>query len=250
MVEYSSPARAVHYTAASFIITPYSNPYGYDRGLCSKILMEAYKKMDSDLSVLYGSIGEAMDSVIDGKTMGLYPLYPSDQLPENLVFSKPLTRLKLYAYRRVSAKIADEISGSAKKTQIVKKICMPKIFKKISGLREKLDALYQGVELIFERYPQTCFINMRLNKIDLVVDEDKNALFATDFIYAGDSLRLEKSEKPLYETSLHMAFDQNNPETALRLKQLDTVLEEMRARGELEQIEKSFIELWQINNAV
>lgn len=234
----------------SFIIPPYSNPYAPQDGLISALVTAVFEKLNTNIEIAYHPIHVAMENLENQDTIGVFPIYPTKNDKKNspnLLFSKPLLPIKFYVYTLQVPAAALIFTGAPKQDTTIQRLCVPRIFKSTQAIQDFIKD--HQIATIFESdIAQECFIKLRTKEVDAVIDEEKNADFATTFLFQGGVVSITRSPNPLYEENFYVVFNRKDQYDALLAQKFNEALEKLKNSGEYDQIIRQFQEAWALNN--
>lgn len=244
---FASPATLAKtsFLLDSFVLSPYSNPYSKNDGVCSAIIKAAFSKLDTNVEIAYYPVLNSLEQLKQMKTTGVFPVYNAADLEGDIVFTDTIIPIRFFKYTMQTTPLEQEFEGGHAVPKKNPLYCVPQIFKFVKGLQDLL--LSKSIQTIqYEQYAQSCYIKLRLGEVDAVIDEEKNAAFAMSYIFEDNALHVHKSAKPIYEGDLFLILNKALTGVQDIVKTFNTALADMKSSGEYNQIIRLFNEEWAI----
>lgn len=234
----------------SFIIPPYSNPYAQQDGLVSALVAAVFKQLNTSIEIAYHPLHMALENLENQDAIGVFPIYPSkneEKGSPNFLFSNPLLPIKFYVYTLQVPATALIFTGEPKHNTSIQSLCVPRIFKSTQAIQDFIKE-HKIAKILESDIAQECFIKLQTKEVDAVIDEEKNAYFATTFLFHDNVVSITRGAKPLYEENFYVIFNRKEKYAPLMVQKFNEALENLKNSGEYEQIIRRFQEAWALNN--
>ena len=229
----------------SFVISPYSNPYSKNDGVCSAIVKAVFSQLNTHIDIAYRTVDSALKNLKHSKAIGVFPVYKAADLGEGVLFTDPIIPIRFFQYTLATTAMEQKFEGATLTAKPTKIYCVPRIFAKMEGLKKFLSD-QGGQKIQYEQYAQSCYIKLRLGEVDAVLDEEKNAMFATAYIFDNNAMHISKSPEPVYEGNFFLIFNKELPGVMDIISRFNEALSEFKKAGEYNQIVQRFDESWAI----
>jgi hypothetical protein len=219
-------------TLASFTLNPLSNPFTLNQGICSALVKQAFLSQNATVQVAYYSFVESLKETLNKLAIGVFPIYKTDKLSQNLLLSDPLYTMKIRLYHKRVSLYAEQLEGSTASSE-THKACVSSEFEKLPILSD-ISQKY-NVEMVHEPYVQRCYAQLNQGRVDFLIDEASNFNCLSSSVFV-DFSNIEAIPNVEYDVPVYFAVDSSIEGSDVLMNSFNQGLKTLHESGKIQAI--------------